>query len=337
MTRALSVPVRLIAVLALAVLLPSLGASLAGAQPSAPALDPINGLLSPGQTVSVTGAGWAPGEFVSVQVCGNDGVNGSSDCDVASGASFPILTGELRTPIVVTIPPRPCPCVILAVGALTEAKTPISIAGTTSAPVSSDSPLVNPDIGPTLRVDRAVVEDDAGWPSWFGAPAERTLVLTVTNTGATAVPQPFMSVAYGKGDDPRTVIDAPRVPPIEAGQTAVVRVPFELDAFSYGTYRVVGDLGVVGNRVEFESTTSTWPWGLVLVAIALIQMMLVAFRNIARRRLARQRRAAEAAEAAAMAGGTPDSAGPESRVDDTSPSPSNRTPDPVGAAGPNVS
>ena len=202
-TRALSVPVRLITVLALAVLLPSLGASLAGAQPSAPASSTRStGLLSPGQTVSVTGAGWAPGEFVSVQVCGNDGVNGSSDCDVASGASFPILTGELRTPIVVTIPPRPCPCVILAVGALTQAKTPISIAGTTSAPVSSDSPLVNPDIGPTLRVDRAVVEDDAEWPSWFGAPAERTLVLTVTNTGAAAVPQPFMSVAYGKATTP---------------------------------------------------------------------------------------------------------------------------------------
>ena len=100
------------------------------------------------------------------------------------------------------------------------------MAGTTSAPVSSTSPLVNPDIGPTLHVDRAVVEDDGKWPSWFGTPAERTLVLTVTNTGATAVTQPFMSLAYGKGDDPTTVIDAPKVAPIEAGQTTVVRVPF---------------------------------------------------------------------------------------------------------------
>ena len=195
-------------------------------------LDPINGLLSPGQTVSVTGAGWAPGEFVSVQVCGNDGVNGSADCDVANAESFYTERAEFRATVVVTVPPRPCPCVILAVGALTEAKTPISIAGTTSAPVSSTLPARQPrhrahPPRPTVPSSKTT----AGGPPGSAHPPSAPSSSPSPTPAPPQCTQPFMSVAYGKGDDPRTVIEAPRVPPIEAGQTAVVRVPFELDAF----------------------------------------------------------------------------------------------------------
>ena len=63
----------------------------------------------PGAGHTVTGAGWEPGEFVSVQVCGNDGVNGSADCDVANAESFYTERAEFRATVVVTVPPAAVP------------------------------------------------------------------------------------------------------------------------------------------------------------------------------------------------------------------------------------
>jgi hypothetical protein len=59
-----------------------------------------------------------------------------------------------------------------------------------------------------------------------------------------------------------------------------------VDTFSFGKYTLKGELAGFGKPVPFKSSISVYPWGLLLVAIGLLQLGLLYFRDRARNRLA---------------------------------------------------
>src|SRR5262249_56950225 len=71
-------------------------------------------VLTPGQSVAITGSGWPTGSTLQAVLCGANAVDGSTDCAQAAAATMSpgpngVVDGVLR----VLSPPQPCPCVVV--------------------------------------------------------------------------------------------------------------------------------------------------------------------------------------------------------------------------------
>src|SRR3954447_19561615 len=99
----------------------------------------------PGEKMFVEGKSWSKGN-VAVQICGNNEVNGTPDCDMLSARNFGVAadTGTFRGNIFVAIPPVPCPCVVVVRSTTSSAQggLPISLSG---ADVNEGPPPVRHD------------------------------------------------------------------------------------------------------------------------------------------------------------------------------------------------
>jgi hypothetical protein len=260
------------------------GATIA-ASAAEPELHLQTDVLTPGQSVAITGSGWPVGSTIQAVLCGANAVDGSTDCAQAAAVTMSpgphgVVDGVLR----VLPPPQPCPCVVV-VSSLAPAKTitfPVQVVGMPIAPVRPISPQYQPQ---PLTV-RARVTGASSLGSAFGAPASRTLVLTVTNTGQSSVPNPVVSARWGRKGNPDHLITPPAVSALAPGQTRRIRIPFELDALSFGRYHVAGRVTATSAPVRFQQETSTWPWGLFVVAVVLLLLLLRRLWKVLRRRIA---------------------------------------------------
>lgn len=268
------------------------GSPARAADPPDPTLTLSDNLVLPGTRVMVRGDHWTPGATVTIRVCGNLGLDGSVDCDQASSVAQRIWSdGTLQMPLAVNTPPSPCPCVVsvaLLDGGDARA-TPIRIIGALEAAPAAKAPAAK---GRTLKVRKVEVTREVDLAQAMGGAAPRVLVLEVENTGDYAVERARVKAAWGKGDDPNHLIHTPKIARIEPGTTETIRVPFDLDTGSVGTYEVRGDVGVVGNRATFSTTTSQWPWGLFVALVILVQIVLLAIRNRVRARTPEEETAA---------------------------------------------
>ncbi|HMG26752.1 MAG TPA: hypothetical protein VKH36_08060 [Acidimicrobiia bacterium] len=255
-------------------------------------------VLTPGQSVAITGSGWPTGSTLQAVLCGANAVDGSTDCAQAAAATMSpgpngVVDGVLR----VLSPPQPCPCVVV-VSSLAAAKSitfPVQVVGMPTAPVRSASPQYQPQ---PLTV-RARVTGANSLGSAFGGAASRTLELTVTNTGQSSVPNPVVSAGWGRKGNADHLITAPAVGPLAPGQTRRISIPFELDALSFGSYHVAGRVTGTSAPVHFQQKTSTWPWGLFIVAVVVLLLMLRRLWNVLRRRMAARKARKRAASAPA--------------------------------------
>lgn len=238
-----------------------------------------------GETLGVAGFGWAPDELIQVELCGNLGLNGSTDCAVASGVTVAATPeGTWFTPLTVAAPPKPCPCVVSArsVEGAQTVVAEVKIAGAQqAAPAPEEEPAAT--IADHLVVVDASIVGSGPPLSWFGGAPAREVVLTVQNAGTRPMRQLSIDVAQGKTPDPATrgtvwVIDA-----IGPGERRTVHLPLSIGAFAIGTYRVDG---MVGGTVPFDASTTTFPWG--LLALMVVAVLMVAVALVARsRRLSR--------------------------------------------------
>ena len=221
--------------------------------------------------MTINGAHWPPDRVLQAAVCGRGGVEGSQDCDTTGAITFrPADNGVVAAPIVVTVPPVPCPCVVLVTEAVSQAHAsagetlPIDIAGAPSG--------VQPTV-PSLDLPRVTVSDvhvvaDSSWTAWFGAAAPRELVLTVHNAGTHPV-RPLVIAHWVRGSDDY-VISSPPARKLFVGQTAQLTAPFTLSTFAHGQFAVVGKVSGAGFEKTFETSTSATPWGLYALAIILV-------------------------------------------------------------------
>jgi hypothetical protein len=230
--------------------------------------------IVPGQQVVVTGRSWPDRILINVVICGADAVDGTVDCANSETATTSSLrTGTVTTRITGALPPKPCPCVVLAKGVYTntQATTPVTVVGAATAPVPPAPGVLQPHFTfEDLRVLSSVTVGSA-----MGTSSRRTVEFQIRNAGLLSW-TPLLTGRWGRPTAIRNAITMPYIGELAPGATKEVRATFTLPAFSVGTYDVRVGAQVVGFTATSAATTSTtqWPIGLFVV-LALILLLIV--------------------------------------------------------------
>lgn len=238
--------------------------------------------LVPGQFVTVEARGWSAGTVIQLQLCGQNAIDGSVDC--AQDAALTVAPGpggDVTGQLLAELPPEPCPCVVLVQtlpGVFSET-IPVAVAGAAIKPVQ-------PKPVPTLAVG-ARVTGGTTIGSFFGFGSKRTLVLTIRNSAIAGDAYPVVSAGWGRSSKGLSTISAPAFSALAPGHSVTVRLSFNLQPFSFGSYTVRGTVAGGVRPSHFRTSTSTVPWGLILAGVVLLQAFLLLLRNRLRARLTR--------------------------------------------------
>lgn len=244
---------------------------------------PPNGAA--GAQVTVTSTGWPAGATVGAIICGNNALNGATDCiatPAGQGVAGP--DGAVAIPVIVAAPPQPCPCVVrLSVaGDPATADAALIIDGATTTPPVAALPQSSVD------VDARIV-GTGPLSAFVGGAAEREVVIAVTNTGAAPLVNPVLTLTFGKGQEPTEPLlgpggQAPQLGTIAPGQSVEYRQPVTIDAPAFGQYRLLGTFqgittvsvnGAVQSQPTFTATTTSYPWLLIVGGWLLLQIPLL--------------------------------------------------------------
>jgi hypothetical protein len=263
--------------------LPARAGAAAGAAPPRLVVQPP--LQHPGSAVTVIGQGFPASSAVQVQICGNNDLDGSVDCAVGDALEVVATgAGQFQAPLVVAVPPKPCPCVVTALdfSVSSTPEAPIAVLG---ARVATPTPVAPR----ALHIVHASFEGDGPWTSWFGGGAARTLVVTVHNPNPVPYIQPSFVMSFGRSVGPRTdEITARTLPSVGAAQDRTYRIPITFPAFSVGDQHVAAVIGNAGLSRRFTVGTRIFPWGLALVLLVLAELLLFGLAGIFRERYRRR-------------------------------------------------
>ncbi len=251
-------------VLALLPVLPP-GPAVAAAY-AATAADPPTAAVSQrqagaGGNVTVTGRGWRPHTLLTLLICGQNMIGGTNSC--ANGDGRTATTddrGAFATRLPVAEPPKPCPCVVhvaAVTGPAAAADAAFKVAGHPVAPLPQDV-----SAGRLAVLAQPRLTGSSGLLTWFGAPPQRELTVTVGNLGSVPAKDPVFQVGTSHGvfaprwDDQRWRGTVP------AGRKAEVRLPVELAAGAHGDYLVSLKYG--GRLLVEQPWEVGRPWGVTL-------------------------------------------------------------------------
>lgn len=261
----------------------------AGAQDvDVPVLEVDRAEVNPQGVVVVTFSGWRT-RNVTLSVCGNGAVRGSSDCNTTASEGIGLRRdAELsRRDFYVYPPPVPCPCVLRAASPTNDevATTPIAITGHPIAPI------VYPEGFEALEIDVRAVQATSGAVDWLrsalGGPTDFDVTISVRNRSPEPVSSITISGAVTRHGRDIATLSLPTIGEIAAEDGWQSTVRTEVPAPSLG--EVVWEVHGSGARASVSSTTSTRlvPWLLfVLVVVLAGDLGLIAGRRL----VARQRR-----------------------------------------------
>jgi len=248
--------------------------------------------LDRGRTVVAEGSGWPGNTIVAVELCGQEAANGSADCDITTSRSISTYPdGRLHAELLVTAPPSPCPCVLRAFvpGGTLAVSVPVEIAGHPIEAVVAPSPAAERRLDVTAVRVRTV-----GVGFWSRT---REVTVEVANGGDVALPPGAVKVRWGRGEGVDRFVAVPGVPALGPGESATVTGRFDLDGFTFGTFRVqAGPSGTAGRAAE---ATTTAPIAEIVVPLALLLLLVggLVARRFRRRRRERPSGADEPREA----------------------------------------
>ncbi|KWV31852.1 hypothetical protein [Micromonospora rifamycinica] len=260
-------PLRAVALLAVAAALAPGGTPAGGA----PGVTVPAGTLRVGQRVLVGLDGW-PAGTVQAEVCGNAARRGVLDCATGAATHGQVPpTGRATLPVLVAAPPVACPCVL-------RVRTPTGTASavTDLALTGVDAPAVAPTVPAGLTLVRVHAVDRSGPRGWFGLPGELAVRITLHNPGAQDVTDPPLQLTVGPPGQARTIVAAPALGRIAAGQTREYHVPVSTGTAPFGSYEVEGRIVTPGRPVAFTVAAARRPWGLPVAAAVLTVVSLLA-------------------------------------------------------------
>ncbi|MEU0073078.1 hypothetical protein ABZ027_26535 [Streptomyces sp. NPDC006332] len=219
-----------------------------------------------GGSVTVTGSGWRERALLMILICGRavpsrGVVGGTNSCANADGRA--VTTdgrGRFSRKLPVAEPPVPCPCVVhvaTVTGAQAQADAIFQVAG---HPVE---PLPEEPAGGRLSVlTDTRLDGSSGLLTWFGAPPDRTLVLTVGNVGTSAVKDPVFQVGTTHGVFAPQWEEQQWRGTLRPGGKARIKLPVELSAGAHGDYTVSLKYG--GKVLAEQPWEVGRPWGVTL-------------------------------------------------------------------------
>ncbi|MGV4923362.1 hypothetical protein K2224_03035 [Streptomyces sp. BHT-5-2] len=214
-----------------------------------------------GGSITVTGRGWRPHTLLTLLICGQNMIGGTNSC--ANGDGRTATTddrGAFATRLPVAEPPKPCPCVVhvaAVAGPAAAADAAFKVAGHPVAPLPQDV-----SAGRLAVLAQPRLTGSSGLLTWFGAPPQRELTVTVGNLGPVPAKDPVFQVGTSHGvfapqwDDQRWRGTVP------AGRKAEVRLPVELAAGAHGDYLVSLKYG--GRLLVEQPWEVGRPWGVTL-------------------------------------------------------------------------
>jgi hypothetical protein len=249
--------------------------------------------VAPGQTLQVMGYDFPPEIEVTAQLCGNNALSGTPDCVLDNvGAGGTGSQGSFTIPVSVTIPPVPCPCVAMVSSQRmsTTSISPVTIVGAPVEPIRPPSSAAT--VTEPLQIISAQLSGDGPWYAWFGGMPQRTLNLTVHNPNRGVYPHPSLVLASGKSGGGLSIVPTSPLPSLAPGETTTVHVNVKFPALTFGSAEVAGTVGDAALMEHIKVSTTIVPWGLVVIALIILQFILLAIRNAVRRR--KQRREAAA-------------------------------------------
>lgn len=219
-----------------------------------------------GGSLTVTGHGWRSGALLTLLICGQNMIGGSNSCANADGRAVTTdAHGAFRGKLPVAEPPKPCPCVVhvaTVTGAAAAADMPFTVAGHPVAPLPREATA-----GRLAVLAQPRLTGSSGLLTWFGAPAQRELTLTVGNLGTTPARDPVFRVGTSHG------VFAPKWEEqqwrgtVPAGKKARITLPVELPAGAHGDYLVSLTYG--GRTLVEQPWGVGRPWGVTLFWVLL--------------------------------------------------------------------
>jgi hypothetical protein len=244
-------------------------------------------ILHEGTTFKIEGQHWPPNTLVQLEVCGSQARSGSADCATSNAQIVAAdATGWFRARLAVVLPPSPCPCIIRAMSQTSAllATVPIEI---------PNAPTAHPGDGtvnaPALRrieVSMSRLRGSDTWQTWLGGRPKRSLEFEVVNTGSVAVSDATVALSIGPSDSPTGFVKPVKIETLAVGESRTYTVAIEFDSLAYGEQIVQGTVNGASVPETFSASTSTHPWLLIVLPIALVaQAILLFVRNRLRRRL----------------------------------------------------
>lgn len=220
-----------------------------------------------GGSVTVSGRGWRPRALLMMLICGQNMIGGTNSCANSDGRAVTTdAQGAFSKKLPVAEPPKPCPCVIHVATVTGEAATvdvTFRVAGHPVEPL----PEREGTGGERLRALSARLDGSSGLLTWFGAPPQRRLVVTVANLGSTPARDPVFQVGTSHGVFAPSWEEQQWRGTLAAGKKAQVKLPVELSAGAHGDYQV--SLRYGGKVLVEQEWTVGRPWGVTLFWILL--------------------------------------------------------------------
>ncbi|WAU16674.1 hypothetical protein STRTU_004335 [Streptomyces tubercidicus] len=219
-----------------------------------------------GGTLTVTGRGWRPKALLTLLICGQNMIGGTNSCANGDGRAVTTDTrGAFRRKLPVAEPPKPCPCVVhvaTVTGAAADADAAFTVAGHPVAPLPKE-----PTGGRLAVLAQPRLTGNSGLLTWFGAPAQRELRVTVGNLGSAPAKDPVFEVGTSHGVFAPQWAEQQWRGTVPAGKKAEVRLPVELPAGAHGDYLVSLKYG---GKVLVEQPWGVGrPWGVTLFWVLL--------------------------------------------------------------------
>ncbi|MFD5398960.1 hypothetical protein ACFWJW_32695 [Streptomyces sp. NPDC127097] len=219
-----------------------------------------------GGSVTVTGRGWRPKALLTLLICGQNMIGGTNACANGDGRAVTTDThGAFRRKLPVAEPPKPCPCVVhvaTVTGAAADAQAPFKVAGHPVAPLPEQRTG-----GRLAVVAQPRLTGSSNLLTWFGAPAQRELRVTVGNLGSAPAKDPVFQVGTSHGVFAPQWAEQQWRGTVPAGKKAEVRLPVELPAGAHGDYLVSLKYG---GKVLVEQPWGVGrPWGVTLFWVLL--------------------------------------------------------------------
>ncbi|MFE2432865.1 hypothetical protein ACFXJ5_39935 [Streptomyces sp. NPDC059373] len=218
-----------------------------------------------GGDITVTGKGWKPGTLLTLLICGQNAIGGTNSCANSSGRAVTTdARGAFKRKLPVAEPPKPCPCVVHVATVMGDSVAVDAAFVVAGHPVAA---LPKQTTGGRLAVLTARLEGSGGLLTWFGAPPQRQLVITVGNLGSAPAKDPVFQVGTAHGVFAPQWEEQAWQGTVPSGRKQQIKLPVELAAGAHGDYTVSLKYG--GKILVTEPWPVSRPWGVTLFWILL--------------------------------------------------------------------